>query len=249
MKFKDFSMVFQQYQLVQIGAKFMFIAGMFISGCVTILFGFLHRAPDGPIFIGLCFLVRGMDAIGFAAAATASFSILINAFPQNVATVMGILEVFTGLGLVLGPPIGGFLYQSFGYEVPFIALGSVMLCMVPLNMVILPNYSRWSQYLSHTSSYEKASQSANINSINQSRSDNTAKLPTSICREMAAPITLCSHKQEAESTSLKMASGISSKRCQDALNLTSEKTRTCQVLHTCTHENLRIYILDRPIEE
>uniref|UniRef100_A0A670YZD8 Solute carrier family 18 member B1 n=1 Tax=Pseudonaja textilis TaxID=8673 RepID=A0A670YZD8_PSETE len=134
------SLIMGKY-LVQIGAKFMFIAGMFVSGCVTILFGFLHRAPDGPIFIGLCFLVRAMDAIGFAAAATASFSILINAFPQNVATVVGTLEVFTGLGLVLGPPIGGFLYQSFGYEVPFIALGSVMLCMVPLNMIILPNYN------------------------------------------------------------------------------------------------------------
>ncbi|ETE67878.1 hypothetical protein L345_06331, partial [Ophiophagus hannah] len=88
------SLIMGKY-LVQIGAKFMFIAGMFVSGCVTILFGlsdgkdgFLDRAPDGPIFIGLCFLVRAMDAIGFAAAATASFSILINAFPQNVATVM-----------------------------------------------------------------------------------------------------------------------------------------------------------------
>lgn len=26
-------------QLSQIGAKFMFVAGMFVSGCVTILFG------------------------------------------------------------------------------------------------------------------------------------------------------------------------------------------------------------------
>ncbi|KAM6465752.1 MFS-type transporter SLC18B1 isoform 2-T2 [Liasis olivaceus] len=127
-------------ELVQIGAKFMFVAGMFVSGCVTILFGFLDNAPDGPVFIGLCFLVRAMDAVGFSAAGTASFSILINTFPQNIATAMGILEIFTGLGLVMGPPVGGFLYQSFGYEVPFIVLGSATLLMVPLNMYILPNY-------------------------------------------------------------------------------------------------------------
>ncbi|XP_007425995.1 MFS-type transporter SLC18B1 [Python bivittatus] len=133
------SLIMGKY-LVQIGAKFMFVTGMFVSGCVTILFGFLDKAPDGPVFIGLCFLVRAMDAIGFSAAGTASFSILINTFPQNVATAMGILEIFTGLGLVMGPPIGGFLYQSFGYEVPFIALGSTTLLMVPLNMYILPNY-------------------------------------------------------------------------------------------------------------
>ncbi|NXH79807.1 S18B1 protein, partial [Edolisoma coerulescens] len=126
--------------LSQIGAKFMFVAGMFVSGCVTILFGMLDKMPSGPMFIGFCFLVRAMDAIGFAAAITASFSILAKAFPTDIATVLGSLEIFTGLGLVLGPPLGGFLYQSFGYEVPFITLGCIVLALVPVNMCILPKY-------------------------------------------------------------------------------------------------------------
>lgn len=133
------SLLFGKY-LVNIGAKFMFVAGMFVSGGVTILFGVLDQAPDKPTFIALCFIVRIADAISFSAAITASFSILAKAFPNNVATVMGSLEIFSGLGLVLGPPLGGFLYQSFGYEVPFIALGCIVLLMVPLNMCILPNY-------------------------------------------------------------------------------------------------------------
>ncbi|XP_058658162.1 MFS-type transporter SLC18B1 isoform X1 [Ammospiza caudacuta] len=126
--------------LSQIGAKFMFVSGMFVSGCVTILFGILDKVPSGPMFIGFCFLVRAMDAISFAAAITASFSILAKAFPTNIATVLGSLEIFSGLGLVLGPPLGGFLYQSFGYEVPFIALGCIVLALVPVNMCILPRY-------------------------------------------------------------------------------------------------------------
>lgn len=133
------SLILGRY-LVQIGAKFMFLSGMFVSGCVTILFGLLDRAPDGPVFIGLCFLVRAVDAVGFSAAMTSSFSILAKAFPNNIATVLGSLEIFTGLGLVLGPPIGGFLYQSFGYEIPFMVLGCVVLIMVPLNMYLLPTY-------------------------------------------------------------------------------------------------------------
>ncbi|GAB1294975.1 MFS-type transporter SLC18B1 [Apodemus speciosus] len=176
------SLVFGKY-LVHIGAKFMFIAGMFISGGVTILFGVslcsfgcpgthsvdqaglklrnppasasqvlgfqacattpsgvLDQLPEGPIFIALCFLVRIVDAIGFGAAITASSSILAKAFPNNVATVMGSLEVFSGLGLVAGPPLGGLLYQSFGYEVPFIFLGCIVLLMIPLNLCILPSY-------------------------------------------------------------------------------------------------------------
>ncbi|CAH6778130.1 MFS-type transporter SLC18B1 [Phodopus roborovskii] len=133
------SLVFGKY-LVQIGAKFMFIAGMFISGGVTILFGVLDQLPEGPIFIVMCFLVRIVDAIGFGAVITASSSILAKAFPNNVATVLGSLEVFSGLGLIAGPPLGGFLYQSFGYEVPFILLGCIVLLMIPLNLCILPSY-------------------------------------------------------------------------------------------------------------
>lgn len=48
----------------------------------------LDKVPSGPMFIGLCLLVRAMDAIGFAAAMTASFSILAKAFPNNIATVL-----------------------------------------------------------------------------------------------------------------------------------------------------------------
>ncbi|XP_043542589.1 MFS-type transporter SLC18B1 isoform X2 [Chiloscyllium plagiosum] len=134
-----FSLVLGKY-IIQIGAKFMFLSGMFISGWSTILFGLLDKAPNGPIFITLCFIIRSMDAVGFAGSITASFSILASTFPNNVATIMGLLEIFSGLGLVMGPPVGGFLYQTFGYEVPFIALGCIVLLMVPLNMCILPNY-------------------------------------------------------------------------------------------------------------
>ncbi|XP_069743418.1 MFS-type transporter SLC18B1 isoform X3 [Narcine bancroftii] len=132
-----FSLIMGKY-IVQIGAKFMFVVGMLISGCCTILFGLLNLAPDGPIFISLCFIIRSIDGIGFAASITASFSILAATFPNNVATVLGSLEVFSGLGLTLGPPIGGYLYQLFGYQMPFILLGCLVLLMVPLNMCILP---------------------------------------------------------------------------------------------------------------
>ncbi|XP_058529616.1 MFS-type transporter SLC18B1 isoform X1 [Ochotona princeps] len=133
------SLLFGKY-LAHFGAKFVFVAGTFVSGAVTVLFGVLDQVPDGPIFIVMCFLVRIMDAVSFSAAITASSSIIAKAFPNNVATVLGSLETFSGLGLALGPPLGGFLYQSFGYELPFIFLGCIVLLMVPFNMCILPNY-------------------------------------------------------------------------------------------------------------
>lgn len=49
------------------------------------------------------------------------------------------MEIFTGLGLILGPPIGGWLYQAFGYEIPFIVLGGLFFLMVPFNIWLLPS--------------------------------------------------------------------------------------------------------------
>uniref|UniRef100_A0A8D3ARA4 Solute carrier family 18 member B1 n=1 Tax=Scophthalmus maximus TaxID=52904 RepID=A0A8D3ARA4_SCOMX len=131
------SLILGKY-IVQIGAKFMLVTGLFVSGCCTILFGLLDRVPAGATFITLCFLVRSIDAVGFSAAMTSSFAVTVKIFPNNVATVLGSLEIFTGLGLILGPPVGGWFYQSFGYEVPFMLLGCFLLIMVPFNIYILP---------------------------------------------------------------------------------------------------------------
>ncbi|XP_061551823.1 MFS-type transporter SLC18B1 isoform X1 [Phycodurus eques] len=132
------SLILGRY-IVQIGAKTMLIAGLFVSSGCTILFGLLDRVPGGPVFIALCIIVRSVDAVGFAGAMTSSFALSAKVFPNNVATVLGSLEVFTGLGLILGPPVGGWFYQSFGYEVPFMVLGCFLLIMVPLNIYILPS--------------------------------------------------------------------------------------------------------------
>ncbi|XP_068195036.1 MFS-type transporter SLC18B1 isoform X2 [Antennarius striatus] len=131
------SLILGRY-IVQIGAKFMLVAGLFVSSGCTIMFGLLTRVPSGAPFIALCFVVRSIDAVGFAGAMTSSFSMVAKMFPNKVATVLGSLEIFTGLGLIVGPPFGGWLYQSFGYEVPFMLLGCLLLIMVPFNIYILP---------------------------------------------------------------------------------------------------------------
>ena len=48
----------------------------------------LDRAAAGTQFIVLCFVIRSVNAVGFAAAMTASFAILAKVFPNNIATVL-----------------------------------------------------------------------------------------------------------------------------------------------------------------
>ncbi|XP_016347985.1 MFS-type transporter SLC18B1 isoform X1 [Sinocyclocheilus anshuiensis] len=126
--------------IVQIGAKFMIVAGLFVSSGCTVLFGFLDQVSDGTVFVVLCFITRCINAIGFSAAVTSSFAVSAKVFPESIATVLGFMEIFTGLGLILGPPLGGWLYQSFGYEIPFVFTGCLLFATVPLNLWILPSF-------------------------------------------------------------------------------------------------------------
>ncbi|KAH9525868.1 acid phosphatase det1, partial [Dermatophagoides farinae] len=63
---------------------------------------------------------------------TSTYTILMEEFPDNVGTAFSIVETSVGLGLSLGPAIGGFLYNIGGYGLPFYVLGTIMLVNIPL---------------------------------------------------------------------------------------------------------------------
>ena len=44
-------------------------------------------------------------------------------FPNNVATMFAILETFFGIGMIMGPTVGGALYELGGFTLPFVSLG------------------------------------------------------------------------------------------------------------------------------
>ncbi|KAI7686519.1 MFS-type transporter SLC18B1 [Sarcoptes scabiei] len=120
-----------------VGTKLTLILGIFIAGTSNILFGLLDRIDDLQTFTLFCFLVRTFEAIGGTAFSTATYTILMQEFPNNIGTAFSIVETSVGLGLSLGPAIGGFLYSIDGYELPFFILGALMLINIPLCLVII----------------------------------------------------------------------------------------------------------------
>ncbi|XP_065200984.1 MFS-type transporter SLC18B1-like [Planococcus citri] len=121
-----------------VGTKFMFISGVFITGACNILFGMLPYIQSNTQFAIFCFVVRGFEAIGAGAFSTASFIYVIHLFPDNVSSVLGVMETFAGLGMSIGPAFGGFMYAFGGFSLPFYCLGLFMLLMMPLYFHYLP---------------------------------------------------------------------------------------------------------------
>jgi MFS family permease len=53
------------------------------------------------------------------------YSISTNFYPENKESMVGFIEAVTGVGLIMGPLIGSFLYAVGGYRFIFFSFGSL----------------------------------------------------------------------------------------------------------------------------
>ncbi|GFR65866.1 MFS-type transporter-like protein [Elysia marginata] len=132
-----FSPIYGNY-LTRIGAKFMFVSGILVGGSCSVLFGLLNKCPSGEIFVVMCFAVRSVEALGLTGLLTASFAIISNEFPNHVATVFGALETASGIGMMIGPSLGGLIYQIGGFGPPFYLMGGLIFLNGALMFKFLP---------------------------------------------------------------------------------------------------------------
>ncbi|CAG9771956.1 unnamed protein product [Ceutorhynchus assimilis] len=126
--------------LNKIGPKVTFNGGIYTTGICAILFGFLDKVEGRYPFIILSFVIRIVEAMGNAAFLTASFAIIAKEFPDKVATTFASLETFFGLGLIVGPTVGGALFQVGGYTLPFAVMGSALFLSAILTAMVLPKH-------------------------------------------------------------------------------------------------------------
>ncbi|OXA37035.1 MFS-type transporter SLC18B1 [Folsomia candida] len=162
----EFGLVFGIFELVvfiispiygskinAIGPKLVFNLGIFVTSLSAIGFGFLDKVDDRTLFVGLSIGIRVIEALGEAAFITASFIIILRECGGNlgVATTFAAMESFYGLGLIIGPLAGGFLYQIGGYTLPFVSVGGLLLLAALFTTFALPG-TKNQRELSSTSS-------------------------------------------------------------------------------------------------
>ncbi|KAJ3662536.1 hypothetical protein Zmor_006881 [Zophobas morio] len=128
--------------LPKIGLKCLFTGGVLISGLCSLVFGTLHLIEDYFLFTTFSFIIRGLGALGSSAYSTASYVIIVNIFPDHAGAVRGLLETFVGLGMSVGPALGGLLFAIGGFGLPFYVIGLVIILIAPLNVYLLPSSER-----------------------------------------------------------------------------------------------------------
>ncbi|XP_022912884.1 MFS-type transporter SLC18B1-like [Onthophagus taurus] len=123
--------------LPKLGVKFTFIFGILTSGVCNIVFGTLQYIDNTFVFTLLSFIIRGTEALGASAYSTAGYVLVINIFPKNGGVVRGILETFVGLGMSVGPAMGGLLFAIGGFGLPFYVVGMISVMVAPINFYVL----------------------------------------------------------------------------------------------------------------
>jgi hypothetical protein len=65
------------------------------------------------------------------------FSTIPLLFEENLEHYIGIAEIFSEMGFLLGPILGSILYSLGGYILPFYFFGTISILFVPILYIII----------------------------------------------------------------------------------------------------------------
>ena len=124
----------------KIGIKLMVNVGVLVMGTCAIGFGLLDLVEDTSIFISLSYVIRAIEAVGHSCFKTAAFAMITKEFRDTVGFWYAALQGTFGVGLTLGPFVGGLLYDIGGFILPFSVTGILIVVTSVLSYLTLPVY-------------------------------------------------------------------------------------------------------------
>lgn len=90
-------------------------------------------------FFWCALAMRFLQGCGNALVQTACYAIITHVFAENRDKYLGYAEAVTGVGLMLGPVLGGPLYTAFGYFESFSIFGAMLFLSMLLAIFITPS--------------------------------------------------------------------------------------------------------------
>jgi MFS family permease len=117
------------------------IAGLLIVAQNSILC-LLQFQNDTQMFILYSLLAQTLGGLGAGANSTSSMAILSSFEPQEREMYIGTIEACNGVGLLLGPLMGGLLYSFGGYMMPFATFAAIYVALYPYIIYTLVSASR-----------------------------------------------------------------------------------------------------------
>ncbi|KAI1299347.1 MFS-type transporter SLC18B1 [Halotydeus destructor] len=113
--------------ILYVNVGHLFKMSFVVTGLAMLLFGMLNKISDGTLFILVAILTRIVEGLATAVLDVAGTAILLSEFPGQASAMFGKRETMVGLGSILGPSVGGAIYELGGYSAPFFTIGGLLL--------------------------------------------------------------------------------------------------------------------------
>ncbi|KAI5475475.1 MFS multidrug transporter [Pseudohyphozyma bogoriensis] len=136
-----------------------YAAGLIVSSPPIAWLGAKFRSRRTPLILGILFMMGGiilfMETASFAAMVvsrilqgisgtalwTLGLSLIVDSVPEErVGQVMGQVMIGFSVGTVIGPPVGGVLYERMGYRAPFVFALCLLFVDLVLRMVLIEKH-------------------------------------------------------------------------------------------------------------
>jgi len=127
--------------LPRFGVCYSMVSGLLIGGICCGMSGFLEFFPPSFEFIVTSIIIRAVHATGNAFVITATFTYAAGAFDSSVGTVFSLTRIAMNFAQLLGPMVGGAIYQAGGFYLPFLTMGSLQVFMGIVCACCLPQES------------------------------------------------------------------------------------------------------------
>lgn len=104
----------------------------------TVALGLTELIEDDIWYFVVCLIVRFLQGLGDIQVQTSCYSVLTSMFPENREKYLGMGEAAAGIGLMIGPVIGGILNTYLGYMECFFCFAGLLFVNIFVNIFILP---------------------------------------------------------------------------------------------------------------
>ncbi|OQR77277.1 MFS-type transporter SLC18B1-like [Tropilaelaps mercedesae] len=121
-----------------VSSKVILVTGIFIGGGFFAVMGLLHRVLPGTPFFIANLACRLVQTFGASTCSTCFYSIVAAELPNYRNIAIATLEMTFGLGMMLGPALGGVLYELGGYPLPCYVFGGLACVVGVVAVVCLP---------------------------------------------------------------------------------------------------------------
>lgn len=101
--------------LNKLGRKTTLILGCASLGISMFCFGLFVYVNNPAVYGILCFVARFFEGFGNGCMISAANAIISFNYPDNMSSLIGLTQTFTGLGMLAGPILGSLLFFIGGF--------------------------------------------------------------------------------------------------------------------------------------